>query len=238
MKLAQDNSTNAYYVKIEYPRLALTSLTGDQDREQAEAQTKDDWAYQRHSIDSAERDCDHEETGEPTFIRPVLTVLQEHPNIVKLWEVIDDPNDDKLYLVMDYIKKGAAMSDMYWRVEGTERGDQNEDCQDQPTPVVNRHLSQGQVLSDKKAMKYFRELILGLDYLHSHACVIHRDIKPENLLIDHEDNLKISDFGVSHIMDDNNNDNLKNKAGTKFFLPPEAFAGSLASSAKLDKLTL
>ena len=89
----------------------------------------------------------------------------------------------------------------------------------------NEDDKQKRVLSEEKCLKYFRDLILGLDYLHNHAHVIHRDIKPENLLIDHEDTLKIADFGVSHIMDNDNNDHLKSNAGTKFFLPPEAFKG-------------
>ena len=38
--------------------------------------------------------------------------------------------------------------------------------------------------------------------MHEGACVIHRDIKPENMLIDENDKLKISDFGVSHIIED------------------------------------
>jgi calcium/calmodulin-dependent protein kinase kinase 2 len=32
--------------------------------------------------------------------------------------------------------------------------------------------------------------------------VIHRDLKPENMLIDDSDRIKISDFGVSHIVED------------------------------------
>lgn len=31
----------------------------------------------------------------------------QHPNIVQLVEVIDDPSTDKLYLVMDYLTKGT-----------------------------------------------------------------------------------------------------------------------------------
>lgn len=43
---------------------------------------------------------------------------------------------------------------------------------------------------------YFRQLINGVDYLHSRG-VAHRDIKPENLLLDENGNLKIADFGLA-----------------------------------------
>ncbi|KAK2190808.1 hypothetical protein NP493_68g05032 [Ridgeia piscesae] len=46
------------------------------------------------------------------------------------------------------------------------------------------------------AQKYFRQLIKGVEYLHSRG-VAHRDLKPENLLLDEDDNLKISDFGLA-----------------------------------------
>jgi [calcium/calmodulin-dependent protein kinase] kinase len=29
-----------------------------------------------------------------------------HQNIIRLYEVIDDPNDDKLYLVLEYASRG------------------------------------------------------------------------------------------------------------------------------------
>lgn len=32
-----------------------------------------------------------------------------HLNIIRLYEVIDDPNDDKLYLVLEYAAKGQIM---------------------------------------------------------------------------------------------------------------------------------
>lgn len=48
-----------------------------------------------------------------------------------------------------------------------------------------------------KLRKYFRDIILGIEYCHKSAQIIHRDIKPENLLVDINDRVKISDFGVS-----------------------------------------
>ena len=32
-----------------------------------------------------------------------------HVNLVSLLEVLDDPDDDSLYMVMDYCKKGVVM---------------------------------------------------------------------------------------------------------------------------------
>jgi serine/threonine protein kinase len=34
--------------------------------------------------------------------------------------------------------------------------------------------------------------------------IIHRDIKPENILMDHEDNVRLSDFGFAILVDDPN----------------------------------
>ena len=31
----------------------------------------------------------------------------DHPNLVRLHEIIDDPKNKKIYLVMDYMDKGA-----------------------------------------------------------------------------------------------------------------------------------
>lgn len=46
------------------------------------------------------------------------------------------------------------------------------------------------------AQRYFNQLLSGVEYLHSRG-VAHRDLKPENLLLDDNDNIKISDFGMA-----------------------------------------
>lgn len=48
----------------------------------------------------------------------------------------------------------------------------------------------------KEARKFFNQLLNGVKYLHCKG-VAHRDLKPENLLLDEQDNLKISDFGMA-----------------------------------------
>lgn len=140
----------------------------------------------------------------------------DHPNIVKLFEVIDDPNNDNLYLTMEFIKKGSVLSKAYWKHEMKTQG--NSLREDDSENLRNLRLS------EDKAKKYFRHLILALDYLHNTVGIIHRDIKPENLLISEDDILKVSDFGISKIMSDGD-DLLENNAGTKLYLAPETWKG-------------
>ena len=65
-------------------------------------------------------------------------------------------------------------------------------------------------------------LITGLEYCHKEANVIYRDINPENILIDEEGVTKLSDFGVSHLMEENKTKMLSTTAGSHFYLSPEA----------------
>lgn len=73
---------------------------------------------------------------------------------MKLYEVIDDPNNDKLYLVMEYVKRGAVMSRNYWRQSTKSKGIGNEEGEG----------NKNRTLSEEKAKKYFRHLVLSLDY--------------------------------------------------------------------------
>ncbi|GAA5876425.1 hypothetical protein JCM1840_006021 [Sporobolomyces johnsonii] len=98
----------------------------------------------------------------------------DHPNIVRLKEVIDDAKSKKVFMVLEFMAGGQVV----WQ-------DENK----QPTMTVD------------EARRTFRDVVLGLEYLHYQG-IIHRDIKPANLLWteDHK-TVKISDFGVSHVSD-------------------------------------
>lgn len=76
-------------------------------------------------------------------------------------------------------------------------------------------------MSHDKAKKYFRELIEGVSYLHTRG-VTHRDIKPENLLLDGNDTLKISDFGMATLFRHKGKERaLNRRCGTKPYMSPE-----------------
>jgi serine/threonine protein kinase len=46
-------------------------------------------------------------------------------------------------------------------------------------------------LEEEEARKFFRQILGGLEYMHSHL-IIHRDLKPENIVLDVHHNIKIN----------------------------------------------
>jgi len=117
-----------------------------------------------------------------------------HDNLVSLIEVLDDPSEDSLYMVLEYCKKGVIM-----KVGVDEKADP---------------------YGEDECRCWFRDLILGIEYLHAQG-VVHRDIKPDNLLLTEDDVLKIVDFGVSEMFEKQSEMLTANSAGSPAFLPPE-----------------
>lgn len=59
----------------------------------------------------------------------------DHPNVVKLVEVLDDPMEDSLYMVFELVKKGEVLS-----------------------------IPTEKPLSEERAWSVFRDCLLGLEY--------------------------------------------------------------------------
>ncbi|CAO3596662.1 unnamed protein product [Absidia cylindrospora] len=129
------------------------------------------------------------------LVRGEVAILKKlhHPNVVKLYEVLDDPNDDSIFMVFEMAHQGVLM---------------DISLDETTTPY-----------SEDQARRYFREMILGIEYLHNND-IAHRDIKPDNLLLSNDNVLKIVDFGVSEMFI-KGNDKLKKSAGSPAFMAPE-----------------
>ncbi|KAJ0004269.1 hypothetical protein NQD34_010483 [Periophthalmus magnuspinnatus] len=77
-------------------------------------------------------------------------------------------------------------------------------------------------LSEEQARQYFRDVILGIEYLH-YQKIVHRDIKPSNLLLGDDGHVKIADFGVSNQFE-GNDALLSGTEGTPAFMAPETLS--------------
>ena len=69
-------------------------------------------------------------------------------------------------------------------------------------------------------------MLKALHYCHKIIKVIHRDIKPDNIMINHNDEAVLIDFGVSALVDNQENDKLKDSMGTYLYYAPEMFANA------------
>lgn len=116
----------------------------------------------------------------------------DHPNVVKLVEVLDDPAEDHLYLVFQLLEGGPVID----------------------IPTENP-------LSEHLARKYFRDALLGVEYLH-YQRIAHRDIKPANLLLG-EDRVQVADLGACGELAAGGG-RVSGTVGTPAFRAPEAAA--------------
>lgn len=68
--------------------------------------------------------------------------------------------------------------------------------------------------------KIFYEIILGIQYLHSKD-IIHCDLNLKNILINENNNIKISDFGMAKFLENNDSLNISDEKGTLIYMAPE-----------------
>ncbi|KAK2652968.1 hypothetical protein Ddye_012824 [Dipteronia dyeriana] len=121
---------------------------------------------------------------------------------ISVMRIVRHPNVVQLYEVM------ATKSKIYFIMEYAKGGE-----------LFNK-VAKGRLKEDV-VRRYFQQLINAVDFCHSRG-VYHRDIKPENLLLDENENLKISDFGLSALADCKRQDGLLHTTcGTPAYVAPE-----------------
>jgi serine/threonine protein kinase len=97
--------------------------------------------------------------------------LLDHPNIVKLYDIISHRDDKQTFLVLEYVARGELFDYI----------------------VANGRIR------EPESRKFWRQLVSAVEYCHAFL-VVHRDLKPSNLLLDDTGSIKITDFGLSNTM--------------------------------------
>ena len=113
-----------------------------------------------------------------------ITLLRfmKNPFIVKLLEILydkDEKNFDSIYLIFECLPSD-----------------------------LKKLIKSSIYLTIEDVRKYIYHILCGLKYIHS-CSVLHRDLKPGNILIDHDYQIKICDFGLARCVNIENEDEIE-----------------------------
>ncbi|VDN55909.1 unnamed protein product [Dracunculus medinensis] len=86
-------------------------------------------------------------------------------------------------------------------------------------------------LPEAEARRIFRQITSAVLYCHKHQ-VVHRDLKLENILLDHSNNAKIADFGLSNYFSDKTL--LTTFCGSPLYASPEIINGTPYRGPEVD----
>ncbi|CAJ1021722.1 Protein tyrosine kinase/Protein kinase domain containing protein, putative [Leishmania lindenbergi] len=142
--------------------------------------------------------------GKTRNVQREIEVMKDlnHPNIVRLYEVINDPKANSLFLILQYVDRGAV-------------------AQLDSTGHIRASLHPWTLLP------IATQVSDSLVYLHEQH-IVHRDIKPENILVSRDGHAFLADFGVAELMNGETGQPTAATLayqGTPLFMAPEIYAG-------------
>jgi len=152
-----------------------------------------------------------EKEGFPiTAIREIKVLHRlDHPNIVRLLEVIHDEPDETdgktaVYMIFPFIKHDLVGIQHY----------------------------RNSAISVRETKCITLQVLEGLAYLHEKS-IIHRDLKLANLLIDGDGTVKIADFGLARLNVPETGSQT-NRVITRWYRPPELLLGETHYDSSVD----
>lgn len=119
----------------------------------------------------------------------------DHPGVVRVLD-IEEPEDEEPFLTLEALR-GETLGD-YLKREG--------------------------VMPVEESVRLIRDAVRALDAVHE-AGIVHRDIKPDNLFLVGEigspSSMKVLDFGMARLSDENYDENSTSILGTAQYMAPE-----------------
>ena len=102
--------------------------------------------------------------------------LLSHENIVKYYTSFED--NRFLYIITEYIDNGDLLK------------------------MINLRKKIEYQISEEKLMKIFLQCLKSLSFIHSQGIIL-RALKPDKILIDNENNIKLTNFKYAAVHDEN-----------------------------------
>lgn len=131
----------------------------------------------------------------------------KHENVLSALDILQPPNIDFFQEI--YVITELMQSDLHKIIVSVQR-------------LFPEHI---------KVFLY--QILRGLKYLHS-ARILHRDIKPGNLLVNSNCLLKICDFGLARVEEQDMNKLMTQEVVTQYYRAPEILMGARHYTAAVD----
>ena len=133
-------------------------------------------------------------------IKTYKSMSQNHPNVLSLYQILNNKEKDKTYLIMELAEPLVTVNE--------------------ETGVFTLNsIFDNNKYDEKLIKKWILDIASGLKFLHDNN-IAHCDIKSDNILFGKDGKCKLSDFGSSLRMNEPE-DNILRTQGNIYFFPPE-----------------
>jgi hypothetical protein len=124
----------------------------------------------------------------------IIVHLPPHPNVLQVFGV--SLEESQIILVLEYCERGSLDKLLF-----------------------NPYLE----ISEDYKMQLIRGIAAGMQHLHKHN-IVHRDLAARNILLTSKGEPKLSDFGLSRILEKFDDGETQSKLGPMRWMPPESLA--------------
>ena len=216
-----DNEGNKYYNEYKYVK-----LLGKGSYSKVKLVIKDDIKYAMKIIDKKvlknKKIFKQDNDGNVIVTNLLKDALKEiailkkldHPNIIKLYEILHNYQKQKIYLILEYADYGDIVDyDEESEIFSINKHMEERYAQDKLGYNQKNDIDNKIYYEEDDIRHFCKHILLGLDYLHKNG-IIHHDIKPNNILLCKKKICKITDFNFSSILDNLNEDNIGSNGDT------------------------